>query len=178
MLPTAQPPALIEPATPADLQFVLALQRKHSNALGFLPTPAIEWYLSARRVRLAMENGEPAGYLLGRSHFRWEPMLRPITQAAVAMDAQRRHVGLSLVAGVVEEAALAGQVGVQAMCAADLESVHFWKAAGFLQIGAYAPNNTRGREMICFRKLLTKRVPLWFAHLPPIAGWKGRKVKR
>ncbi len=93
------------------------------------------------------------------------------------MDARRRHLGLSLVAAVVEDARVAGQVAVQAMCAADLESVEFWRAAGFQEIGRYAPVNTRQRQMICFRNAISRQVPEWFSIMPPVAGWKGRRVE-
>lgn len=163
-------------ATPADLSFVTGLQKKYSGALGFLPHAALEWYINAGRVTLARENTEHAGYLLGRAAFRWQPLMRPITQAAVCMDAQRRQLGLRLVARVVEQATAAHQVAVQAMCAADLDSVAFWRAAGFHEIGRYSPVNARNRQMICFRRSLVPAVPQWFNAMPPIAGWKGRKV--
>lgn len=163
-------------ATPADLAFVLALQKKHSGSLGFLPTAALSWYIENKRVTLARENTEHAGYLLGRSHFRWQPLMRPITQAAVCMDAQRRKLGLRLVDQVVEQATLAGQYAVQAMCAADLDSVEFWKAAGFREIGRYSPDNKRNRAMICFRRPLTQASPAWFNVMPPLAGWKGKRL--
>lgn len=172
-LTAGQPHDPIAIATQADLAFVLDLQRKHSNALGFLPRAAIDWYLLNDRVRLATENGEPAGYVLGRPAYRWAPLMRPITQAAVAMDAQRRHIGLSLVARVCEEAAAAGQIGVQSMCAEGLDANHFWLAAGFKLIGRLTPANTRGREMLCWRKFFVNRLPLWAAHMPPLAGWKA-----
>lgn len=184
MFPTEQstnsglivPDGTIKTASSADLQFVVALQKKWTNNLGFLPRQALEWYLENRRVTLAVENDDDAGYLLGRDHFRWQPLLRPITQAAVCMDAQRRSLGLTLVAEVVEQARAAGQIGVQAMCASDIDAVHFWEAAGFIKIGTLKAANRRGREMHCYRKLLTKRVPIWFAHLPPLAGWKSRST--
>lgn len=164
-------------ATPADLAFVVALQKKHSGALGFLPTAALEWYIEHKRVTLTTENTDAAGYLLGRTHFRWQPLMRPITQAAVLMDVQRRHHGLRLVDQVVEQASLAGQYAVQAMCAADLDSVEFWKAAGFREIGRYSPDNKRNRAMICFRRPLTPASPAWFNVMPPLAGWKGKRVE-
>lgn len=170
------PTADVITATAADVDFVVALQKKFTHELGFLPKGAIQWYAENARIRLAQENDDNAGYLLGRARFKWQPLMRPITQAAIAMDARRRHLGLSLVAAVVEEARLAGQVAVQAMCAADLESVEFWRAAGFSEIGRYSPTNTRARQMICFRNSLTAAPPPWFGIMPPVAGWKGRRV--
>lgn len=166
----------IRPATVADLRFVDSLQKVHTNKLGFLPRMALEWYLAAGCVTVGQENDDDAGYLLGRAAFRWQPLLRPITQAAVCMDATRRHVGLTMVQRVVDDARAAGQLGVQAMCREDLESVHFWRAAGFREIGRYAPQNARRKKMICFRKILTEKIPLWLACMPPVAGWQAKRT--
>lgn len=164
-------------ATPADLQFVLALQRKHTNAVGHLPTAAIEWYIAHERCTLAIENAEPAGYVLGRAALRWCIALRPITQAAICFDAQRRHHGLALVAAETTAAGEAGQIAIQAMCREGLDANEFWAAAGFDKIGSYAPGNARAREVICWRKQLTPYRPKWFEIMPPVAGWKGKRTK-
>jgi len=170
------PTPTIRPATVDDLRFVDHLQAAHSNKLGFLPRMALEWYLENNCVTTIDENDTPAGYLLGRKKFRWQPQLRPITQAAVCMDAMRRHLGLSLVGKVVQEASLAGQLGVQAMCRADLEACDFWRAAGFVEIGRYSPANARRQDMICYRRILTTTPPEWMLQMPPVAGWKAKKL--
>lgn len=167
-------PAPIRIATAADRAFVDHLQRKFARCVGFLPRPAIEWYLDQQYVTLAQENDEPAGYLLGRKLLHWQPLLRPITQACVAMDAQRRHHGLALLATVEAEARAAGQIGIQACCATGLEANDFWRAAGFKPIVHMTPSNVRGREIICWRKPLVSRVPLWFALPPRRAGYRAR----
>lgn len=164
-------------ATAADLRFVDSLQKKYARALGFLPKPALEWYLEHGRVELVTENSDPAGYVLGLGHYRWFPRMRPITQAAVCMDAQRRHLGLSLVAKVVADAQAAGQIAVQAMCAEGLDANEFWRAAGFVLIGHTRPGNQRGRDILCWRKFLTRRIPPLLSALPPVSGMRARKTK-
>lgn len=162
------------PATPRDLLFVLDLQRKYSNQVGYLPTPAIERYLTDNDISIAVDNDTPAGYLLGKPTLRWQPLLAPITQAAVAMDAQRRHHGLNLLADLAAAAAARGQVGLQACCAVGVEANEFWHAAGFVPICHMTPDNARSREIICWRLPLTKRIPLWFAQPPARAGWHAK----
>jgi N-acetylglutamate synthase-like GNAT family acetyltransferase len=157
----------IRPATVADTRYLRHLQRKFSDALGFLPTAAIDWYAESGNVAIAEENGEPAGYLLGRPALNWQPLLRPIYQAAVAMDAQRRHHGLALLRTVEAAAEAAGQTGLQANCAAGLEANEFWHAAGFIPICYLTPLNCRTRPLICWRKPLTNKIPLWFSR-PPV----------
>ena len=85
-------------------------------------------------MRIAEENDDAAGYILSRPKLRWQPAMRSITQAAVAMDAQRRHHGLALLARIEQESRSAGLLAIQACCAVGLDSNDFWRAAGFLPI--------------------------------------------
>lgn len=89
------------------------------------------------------------------------------------MDAQRRHHGLALLQLLEREARAVGQIGIQANCAVGLEANEFWDAAGFKPICILTPRNARGREIICWRKPLVNRVPLWFALPPQRAGHKA-----
>jgi hypothetical protein len=54
-----------------------------------------------------------------------------IFQAAVQYDARRRHLGLALVADLVERARDAGARGLSLRCLSYLEANDFWTAAGF-----------------------------------------------
>lgn len=165
----------IRRARPQDLKFLSHLQKKFSNQLGFLPTQALQWYVEEGRVGVVTENGEPAGYVLGRPSFRYQRLLRPITQTAVAMDAQRRHLGMSLIDRVCNLARDEHQLAVQAVCAADLEANDFWLAMQFEAIHVFPANNTRGRELIVWRKLVTKTRPDWFELAPPDPGTRARR---
>lgn len=175
-LPPAAPDRLIQ-GKPSHLKMVIDLQKKFSNQLGFLPKVAIEQYLEKGLTGIAIENGEPCGYVLGRPSFRYQRQLRPITQAAVYMDAQRRHHGLALVDAVCRRALADGQLAVQASCAADIEAVEFWMTAGFLPIHDRELPNARGRQIIVFRRLITPTLPDWFFTPPPYAGHKARSAK-
>lgn len=171
----AAQPTPIRPATLADLRFVTHVQKRFTDQLGFLPTPALEWYLANNGVTIANENDTAAGYLLGRPRLRWQPLMRPIYQAAVLMDAQRRHHGLQLLAVVEAAAIAAGQIALQANCAAGLDANEFWAAAGFKPIAHLTPANVRGRDVICWRKPLTRSIPPWFVQLPDRAGHHAAK---
>ena len=163
----------IRPATDADLAYVLHLQRKFTNQLGFLPTEAIRWLIEHARISLAVENGEPCGYLAGRTHLSQQPLLRPITQAAIQYDAQRRQHGLALLTQIEREAIEAGQAGIQACCREGIEANEFWRAAGFKPICIMTPANRRNKSVICWRKPLTNRFPLWFAMPPRRSGYRA-----
>lgn len=163
-------------STTSDSLYVLDLSRKFSNQLGFIPREGLETYCAMGRVLIGRENDAPAGYLLGRNALRWQPLMRPIYQAAVQMDAQRRALGLTLIAQVEAEARAAGQLAIQACCRVGLDANEFWKAAGFQPICYMDPGNARKRHVICWRKALTKKIPLWFVGFPRLAGWKSKRV--
>lgn len=164
-------------ATLKDLNYVLALQRKFSNQLGFLPRAALEGYLDNGRVTIVQENDEPAGYILGRPALRWMALLRPITQAAIQYDAQRRHLGELLVARAEAEARDFGQAAIQVMCREGIDANAFWAAVGFQKIGQTNPQNARQRLMNCWRKPLNPVwTPRWFHALPPVSGHLARRT--
>lgn len=77
-------------------------------------------YVRAGHVLLIEENEEPAGYLLGLPGMRSARYVRPITQAAVALDLQRSHCGLSLVEAVCGLARDNRSNVVQAWCREEL----------------------------------------------------------
>lgn len=138
---------------------------------------AIERTTADGHVRLAMENDDPAGYILSRPHLRWQPLMRSITQACVAMDAQRRHHGLALLRTIEAEARADGLLAIQACCAVGLDSNDFWKAAGFMPIAHMTPDTKSRREIICWRKPLTSTPPIWFAMLPERSGHRAATAR-
>jgi hypothetical protein len=163
-------------ATPREKLFILDLARKFSNQLGFIPAVALDWYLDNALITEVMENDTPAGYLLGRPSLRWNRAIRPITQAAVCFDAQRRHLGLALIAHAQVQALAAGQIAIQANCREGIDANEFWLAAGFQLICKLDPNNARGKAVNCWRKLLGTTRPAWFDLPPQYAGHRARKV--
>jgi hypothetical protein len=155
---------------------VLDLQQKFSNQLGHLPTSAIDFYVQSRLVKLTLENGVPAGYILGRPSFRWNRRFAPITQAAVCMDAQRRKHGLKLVEQWLQDMQSRGIAAAQAMCRSDLEANEFWLAAGFDLIAAIDTENARKKPMFCWRRAITGSVPAGYWQLPPVIGCRPRRT--
>lgn len=173
--PLAHITADIVQAKPVHLKLIADLQRKFTNQLGFIPHAATQWYVDNGHVAIARENGEPCGMLLGRPAFRYQPQLRPITQAAIYMDAQRRHHGLALLAALERRALAANQLAMQCCCAEDLTANEFWHAAGFHPMDLILPENRRGRSIVVWRKALTHTLPPWFFTPPPRAGHKAKR---
>lgn len=174
--PATTPRKAITIASSAELSYVTSLANDFRNQIGFLPRAALAWYIEQHLCLLAYENGAAAGYVLGRPRFRWQPLMRPITHAAVQMDAQRRSHGLALVARVCDVAARSGQIAVQAMCRSDLDANSFWPAAGFVKIGSYDPISRDRQPVICWRRFLTNHRAPWLREMPPIRGWNNRSA--
>ena len=126
------PDGAVVPATPSDLAYVVALQKRNGEALGFIPRVALAEKIELGRITLATENGEPAGYLHHGSLA--VPEVR-IFQAAIQYDARRRHHGMGLVRDLLARATHAGARGVSLRCLDFLDANDFWTAAGFGLIG-------------------------------------------
>lgn len=133
-------------AAPADLAYVVALQKRNHEALGFIPRAALAEKIDRGRIWLATENGDPAGYLHHGSLA--VPEVR-VFQAAVQYDARRRHLGLALVADLLARARAASARGVSLRCLDFLDANDFWTAAGFHRLttepGARGTLNVWGR---------------------------------
>lgn len=175
-IPKPAPRQLVK-ATLSDLSFVNSLQKKFGKSLGFLPTQALEINLEAGNVTLTTENEDSAGYMLVRPILAWCPGMASIVQAAVCMDAQRRHHGLALLLLLEQEARERGQVALQANCAIGVEANEFWQAAGFKPVAHLTPATKSGREIICWRKPLQRALPAWFTQLPKKAGGRALPVQ-
>lgn len=163
-------------STHRDTVFICHLQRIFSDQLGFIPTQGIEAYASHGWALIGRENEQHAGYILGRNQYRWNPLLAPITQAAIAMDAQRRKLGLALVSEWCDAAKHNQKLAVQAICANNIDAMLFWPAAGFVPIVELNPDNARGRKVTVWRKCFPSRVPEWFWEAPPVSGYRARKT--
>jgi N-acetylglutamate synthase-like GNAT family acetyltransferase len=161
-------------AIPADLRYIEHLSRKYATEVGFIPRSAMAAYIDSSNVTICEENKSEAGYLLGRDYLRWNIGIRPIFQAAVQMDAQKRHHGLALLTRTEVAAREAGQIAIQACCREGLDANEFWRIAGFEKICEMWPNNSRKKHVFCWRKLLTEFVPDWFYQPPPVAGYRGK----
>jgi N-acetylglutamate synthase-like GNAT family acetyltransferase len=166
----------IRPATLADLPYVLNLQKRYTNEVGFLPTAAISAWIERGGVQLVLENNDPAGYVIARPRLNTARWCRPLSQVAVAMDAQRRHLGLALVRHVEQLAYGDLLEATQCWVADDIEAGDFFRAAGFVPIATRTPQNRRQRSLTLMRHALQSSTPADFFTIPPIAGCRPRRI--
>lgn len=174
-------PLKLHTATLRDFKFVEDLARKFTNALGFIPREALNVRCARKEIEIARENDEPAGYLLSPPQLSSSPRIRPIFQAAVAMDAQRRHIGLALVERVAAAATADNKHFLQCFVRSDLESNEFFAAAGFRAVAIRTATTARGLPSILWRRQLTKAPEHSIFYLAPTAhifGPGGRITAR
>lgn len=112
----------------ADLALVVALQKAHAAALGFLPRAALKEKIRKGQVLVARRAGARYGFLHHGSLAR--PEVR-VFQIAVTADARGKGVGRALVDNLLRRAAGAGAGGVSLRCLSFLDANRFWRAAGF-----------------------------------------------
>lgn len=152
-LPPRKPVRL---AKPQDLNFVLDLTKKNSNALGFIPREAVEWYIANHLVNLVDENGDAAGFILAKHRQPDAPGMTSIHQACICYDARRRSAGLALVNRVKAIGAAQCNGLMQLWCRGELDANEFWKAAGFEAVGLRAGGARRGIPHILWRHALMR----------------------
>ena len=131
----------------SDIKFLDHLQKKYSNQVGFLPTSALEWNIANGKVSIALENDEPAAYLLGKGTYLRDPHFGIIYQAAVSYDARRRLMGTALVQHFIDHMEPNVRL-IGLWCAQDIEANEFWNACGFEAIAARHGSRRKGRVHI------------------------------
>lgn len=165
-------------ARPTDLNFILDLTRKNTEALGFIPQAGVEQYLARRGVVLALENDTPAGFLLGNHAAPENPGMTLIHQACICYDARRRALGLELVARVAQHAAVARNGAMQLWCRGELDANDFWRAAGFEAMGLRSGGDRRGIPQILWRRAIVRNARLDAAPSVRRRGRAGTPVIR
>jgi hypothetical protein len=176
-----QPPMqpTVFPANLEDLKFIISLQKKFSNQIGFVPQPAIERYLASGLILRGDLNDQEAGYLLVRETPCQQPGCFSIVQAAVRLDAQRHSLGLKLVQTAEENALFSAGKMIQAACREDLEANRFWQASGFSLIAWRPGGKARAQRVLLWRKQLESSAQLnEFATPRYNLGANGRFVAR
>jgi hypothetical protein len=166
----------VDVAKPADRPYIIALQKKFSNQIGFLPTAAIDELVTASRVLVGRINEEPAGYFAFRQKMRGVPNCASIVQAAVQYDAQRLGVAMALENAAAELCRNAKAEMIQAWCRSDLPANLFWDVMRYRQIAQRHPKNARKRPIILWRKPLTPTHPSNLSEVPRVAGCRTRLI--
>lgn len=132
-------------ATPADLSFLLNLQRTWSNNVGFLPRACFERYIESGQIFVVTENDTPAGYL----SWTCSPAgLIRLPQVAVHPDLLRSTIGTKLMHFITRAAIRKGASLIRLTSRSDLPANDFWPTLGFIATAILRPRTTRNRPLI------------------------------
>lgn len=131
----------------SDLDYVVALHRTESSALGFIPAPSIQRrYLDTGDHEWVVDgHGNRRGYLL-HGPARWGQPLH-IIQTCVEPDYRLRHYAAAAVERIAEKARLAGCTEIRLRCALDLPANSFWLAIGFYLLQFTVGGHSTGRTI-------------------------------
>lgn len=137
----------MQPATPAQLRYCLALAAKESNRIGFIPRPRFEHDAARGLLRVQQLNGEPCGYVLHGPIVNGR--ILTIHQAVVQLDARRQQAAADLLDRLVADAIRTGVAEIHLRCRADLEeALLFWRSQGFLAGTPIDTGNARKQLII------------------------------
>lgn len=162
----------VEPATPADLKYLIHLQKAWSNNVGFLPRCAFERYIDLRQILLVRENDAPAGYLIWT--FRRDGVVR-IPQVAVDFDLLRTTLGTKIVQHV-KRAAIRGHCSILRLKSrSDLSANRFWPTVGFQPTAVITHPTHRGLPLLEWTAQLTDAATI--AHTLATAGRPFKRSK-
>lgn len=134
-----------------DLSYVVSLQKKWSNELGFLPRLGLRRFLKRRTALIVEERGLPAGYVLLYPN---EIGVGSIVQCAVDPEVLRTTIGTELVRRVTSMALERECFLLRLGCREDLPANEFWRTMGFHLGGVKRCANARGRRVLLYGKEL------------------------
>ena len=124
------------------LPYVLDLEKKHFEEIGFIPKPSLERYRDAEQLWVADENGDPCGFLVWGNGW---PVLR-VYQVCIQYDAKRRLHGAALIGRLLNKAEREGYDRISCWVADDIPANDFWEAMGFRKAGERQGGKKRGRK--------------------------------
>lgn len=151
------------------IDFICGLMRQNTNALGFIPRPALitQFVKRDRYILQLNRSGAPIGYLLhGPKHPDGH---MNISQACIELDKRNRGFGSAVVQNLLRRAGRARATYINLRCACDLDASSFWIQAGFIPIAIVPGGRRRKRNIVCFRHTLAGP-PKFNARLASIPG--------
>ena len=152
LLPLPALPITVRPATTADLPFIDALQKKHSKAVGWMPTQQLEGKIAAQQMLIAANAAnESLGYLIGQDRYFKRDDVGIIYAINIVPAAQRSLVAATLLKAQFERSAYGCRLYC-CWCAQDLAANRFWEALGFVPIAFRTGSAKKSRVHIFWQK--------------------------
>lgn len=151
----------------SDLHLILDLMRANSDALGFIPRPALSarWISTGRYLIAHDRRHKPIGFLLhgpvhadGHAH---------IHQVCTDYDRRRRQHATQLLHELVTRLRREGAKTIHLRCGTDLEAMDFWTAIGAIPTLLCEGGKRRKRLIQHFELLILPKPPLQFRSCGP-----------
>lgn len=133
------------PLTMDDAHYITALMRRDTDALGFIPAPALHDRI-LRHGRYLIQHdaqGNRRGYLLHGPPIAGKPLR--VYQVCVDLDHRRILYATRMVRQLIERARRAGATDILLRCATDLDANAFWRAVGAQPVGLVQGGQRRRR---------------------------------
>ncbi len=134
-----------------DADFIISLMKTETDALGFIPAPAIRsrWIPKSRYIIQRDRRGRRRGYLLhgparpGRELF--------VNQVCIEYDHRLRGYAYLAVRELFNRASAAECSSINLRCAANLSANWFWLAVGFRLVNIIRGGQRRGNSICVYR---------------------------
>lgn len=140
-----------------DEDFIIGLMKTETDALGFIPSPAIRsrWIPKGRYIIQHDRRGRRRGYLLHGPAKRGHELY--VNQVCIEYDHRLRGYAFLAVQELFNRAQNAGCTGINLRCAADLSANWFWLATGFTLTAVIPGGKRRGRDICVYQMDLHKK---------------------
>ena len=135
----------VKTASIRDLRFVVSLQRRWSNTVGFLPACTHQRYIEAGHVLIVLENDEPAGFL--NFTITTKGLLR-LPQVAIHPDLLRTTLGSKVMRTLIRHAERNQMGAIRLTSRSDLQANIFWPTLGFKPTAILTPRTRRNKPHI------------------------------
>lgn len=140
-----EPPRIIRPGLPSDLNYLCDLQNRLHDAVGYTPRGGLQERLETGRLVVIQENDDPAGFI-NFTHRR--DRRTHISQLAVDPAIWRTRAGTDVMTVILNAARNAGSECVTLRTALDLPANAFWPTMGFEELGC---EQGERRILVCWR---------------------------
>jgi len=135
-----------------DAAFIIGLMRTETDAVGFIPAPAIRerWIPLGRYIIQRDRRGLRRGYILHGPATARRPLY--VNQCIIETDHRLRGYATLAVRTLLARAISGQCTEIRLNCAADLSANAFWMTEGFTPIWIQTGGRRRDRQIITYQK--------------------------
>ena len=140
----------IQTTTESDVSYIVALQKKFSNQVGFVPTTAIHDHISRRHYTICKINGQHSSYILQSGG-----TLKTVHLIQVAVEEKmwRSGIGTAILDHVIQKNKTKRYPNVTAYVREDLQANSYFTSLGFQEVRKRPGGIARGKLIIEYVRL-------------------------